>query len=188
MWPTRPPSTASVAPPSGAAIGCGCSCSGTGCAVSTWVWPWPPPGSRCRCARPTPRCAASTNRVNRGSSSAVSTTGRGWPKTPTRCCLLPEGAVVLRSADAELRLQALRTALSLALGDRAAGVFILGAGAGVLSVEPAGEAGRCLDALRQAEIPIRVEAETGPPAGGTSSGPRLELLREIAASSFQQTF
>lgn len=96
--------------------------------------------------------------------------------------------MVLRSQDPELRLQALRTALSLALGDRAATVFLLGAGAGVLAADGSTETGRCLEALREAEIPLRVEAETGPPAGATSSGPRLELLREIAASSFQQTF
>ena len=96
--------------------------------------------------------------------------------------------MVLRSHDPEVQLQALRTALSLALGDRSAKVYLLGAGAGVLSVEASSEAGRCLDALREAEIPLRVEAETGPPSGGTSSGPRLELLRDIAASTFQQTF
>jgi len=101
---------------------------------------------------------------------------------------LPEGAVVLRSHDPELQLQALRTALSVALGDRSASVYLLGAGVGVLSVEETSEAGRCLDALREAEIPLRVEAETGPPPGGTSSGPRLQLLREISTSAFQQTF
>ncbi len=95
---------------------------------------------------------------------------------------------MLRSQDPELRLQALRTALSLALGDRAASVFLLGAGAGVLSVDGSSESGLCIYALREAEIPLLVEAETGPPAGGTSSAPRLELLRQIAASSFQQTF
>ncbi len=107
---------------------------------------------------------------------------------PTGSFPLHKGAVVLRSGDPELQLQALRTALSLALGDRSATVFLLGPGVGVLSVDGSSEAGRCLDALREAEIPLRVEAETGPPAGGTSSAPRLELLREIAASSFQQTF
>ncbi len=96
--------------------------------------------------------------------------------------------MILRSPDPELRLQALRTALSLALGDRAASVFLFGPGAGVLSVDGSSEAGRCLDALREAEIPLYVEAETGPPPGATSSAPRLELLRQIAASSFQQTF
>jgi hypothetical protein len=101
---------------------------------------------------------------------------------------LHKGAVVLRSRDPELQLQALRTALSLALGDRAATVFLLGPGAGVLSIDGSSEASRCLEALRDAEIPLRVEAETGPPPGATSSAPRLELLREIAAGSFQQSF
>ena len=101
---------------------------------------------------------------------------------------MPSGAVVLRSAEPESQLQAIRTALSLALGDRPAAVFLLGDGAEVLLVEDAGEIGRHLDALREAQIPIRVESETGPPSGATSSAPRLDLLREIAASSFQQTF
>ena len=101
---------------------------------------------------------------------------------------MPDGAAVLRSADAELQLQALRTALSLALGDRPATVYVVGGGAAVLSAAADSEAGRCLAALKEAGIPVIVEAEAGTADDGNQSMPRIGLLDAIARAEFQQTF
>jgi hypothetical protein len=98
---------------------------------------------------------------------------------PTGCCPLPEGAVVIRGADPEEQLQGLRTALSLALGDRPARVYVTGPGRAVLASDGDSEAGRCLVALREAGIPVIAEG-----AGVT----RVEILVQSGAASFQQTF
>jgi hypothetical protein len=100
---------------------------------------------------------------------------------------LPDGAVVVRSADPELQLQGLRAALSLALGDRPARLFLIGAGAAVLGASTHTDAGDCLAALREAHIPVLIES--GGAAGGEVEVlPRSELLEAIEAASFQQTF
>jgi hypothetical protein len=100
---------------------------------------------------------------------------------------LPEGAVLIRSADPELQLQGLRTALSLALGDRPARVYVAGAGRGVLGAAQDSEAGRCLAALREARVPVVSEAQPGATGQG---GPATlaEILRQTGAAGFQQTF
>src|ERR1700737_4842162 len=81
--------------------------------------------------------------------------------TPTRSCLLLDGAVVARSHDPELQLQGLRAALSLSLGDRRARVFLVGAGVGVLDAAAETEAGACLAALREAHLPVLVGEGAG---------------------------
>jgi hypothetical protein len=101
---------------------------------------------------------------------------------------LPDGAVVLRSVGAELQLQGLRTALSLALGDRPAAVYLLGAGASVLSASAESEAGQCLVALKEAEIPLMCEAAEAPTVGDHQAASRIDLLDAIALAAFQQTF
>ena len=101
---------------------------------------------------------------------------------------MPDGAAVLRSADAELQLQGLRTALSLALGDRPATVYVVGGGAAVLSAVADSEAGRCLVALKEAGIPVLIEAEAGVSDDDHQRLPRIELLEAIARAEFQQTF
>ena len=101
---------------------------------------------------------------------------------------MPDGAAVLRSADAELQLQGLRTALSLALGDRPATVYVVGGGAAVLSAAADSEAGRCLAALKEAGIALIVEAEAEPPDDDNQRAPRTDILDAIALAAFQQTF
>lgn len=101
---------------------------------------------------------------------------------------MPDGAAVLRSHDEELLLQGLRTALSLALGDRPATVYVVGGGVAVLSAAVDTEAGRCLVALTEAGIPVIVEAEAGPADDEIQRLPRIELLDAIARAEFQQTF
>jgi hypothetical protein len=101
---------------------------------------------------------------------------------------LPDGAVVVRDADAEPRLQGLRTALSLALGDRPATVYLVGDGVGVLSAASGTEARACLEALEEAGIPIIVEAEGNAAAGTAKLASRAEILEAIAVATFQQTF
>src|SRR6202022_5057954 len=144
----------SVGLPICAATACGCSWSVTGCAGWTSGWSWPPEGLRCPCARPTPPCGGFTSLVSAVSFSAASTTGPGSPRTPTRCCRLLDGAVVVRSHDPERQLQGLRAALSLSLGDRRARVFLVGAGVGVLDAAPETEAARCLAPLREPHTPV----------------------------------
>jgi hypothetical protein len=101
---------------------------------------------------------------------------------------LLDGAVVVRSHDPELQLQGLRAALSLALGDRRARVYLVGPALALLDAAPETESGRCFDALRQAGIPL-VAGD-----GADSADPRLtvvserELLVAIASAPFQQTF
>jgi hypothetical protein len=95
---------------------------------------------------------------------------------------------VIRSPDPELQLQGLRTALSLALGDRPARVYLAGAGRAVLAVAHDSEAGRCLVALREARIPVLAEAGAGD-LGGHAEGMTLaEILAQTTAAGFQQTF
>lgn len=101
---------------------------------------------------------------------------------------MPDGAAVLRSRNAELQLQGLRTALSLALGDRPATVYLVGGGAGVLSAAADSEAGRCLVALKEAGIALIVEAEAEPADDDNQRAPRTDLLEAIALAGFQQTF
>jgi hypothetical protein len=101
---------------------------------------------------------------------------------------LPDGAAVLRSADAELQLQGLRTALSLALGDRPATVYLVGDGAGVLLSAADGDSDRCLVALKEAGIPVLIDAGAGVAGGDQQRLPRAELLEAISRAEFQQTF
>ena len=101
---------------------------------------------------------------------------------------MPEGAVVIRSADPELQLQGLRTALSLALGDRPASVYLAGAGRAVLAAADDSEAGRCLVALQEARIPVLAEGGAGDPAGHAEAVTLAEILAQTTAASFQQTF
>lgn len=95
--------------------------------------------------------------------------------------------MVVRSSDPEVQLQGLRTALSLALGDRPARVFLLGPGATVLAADPLSEAGRCIEALREARVALVVHEPASVSVGAPS--PALEaILADIAKAPFQQTF
>jgi hypothetical protein len=95
--------------------------------------------------------------------------------------------VVIRSADPELQLQGLRTALSLALGDRPADVYLVGAGRVVLTAADESEAGRCLVALREAGILTLVEAGM-PDLHSPDVVSRAEIVSRAGEASFQQIF
>jgi hypothetical protein len=67
------------------------------------------------------------------------------------------GIVLVRSADPDLQLQGLRSALSLSLGDRQADLLVGGEGIGVLSPAPSSEAAHCLEALPQVGRGVAVD-------------------------------
>ena len=67
------------------------------------------------------------------------------------------GAVVVRSRDPERRLQGLRTALALALGDRPADLYLLGDGVAALDAPAGSDAAECLVGLREAGVVIVLE-------------------------------
>lgn len=83
----------------------------------------------------------------------------------------PDGAVVIRDGEPDAVLQGLRTALSLALGDRAATVYTFGPAVGALGALT-GEAADVLAALHEAGV--AVVANPDPVV--------------LAAAGFQQTF
>ena len=99
------------------------------------------------------------------------------------------GAVLVRSEDPERQLQGLRTALSLAMGDRPAGLYLEGAGLAALAAAPGSEAGQCLAALPEAGVVIGAEADrTVVLPDGARRLSRRQLLAALAAAEFQQTF
>lgn len=86
------------------------------------------------------------------------------------------GAVLVRSADPEVRLQGLRTALSLAMGDRPAVLYLVGDGRRVLDEPDGSEVKQCLSALPDAGVQVSVEPEME------------KLVDALAGAEFQQTF
>jgi hypothetical protein len=99
------------------------------------------------------------------------------------------GAVLVRSAEAERQLQGLRTALSLAMGDRPAGLYLAGGGVTALVAPPGSEAEACLTALLESGVAIVAEAQASAPlAHGARRVSRSQLLAALAAAEFQQTF
>lgn len=98
--------------------------------------------------------------------------------------------VLVRSDQPEIQLQALRTALSLSLGDRQADLLIATAGVAVLSPVPGSEAERCLQALRQVGLAIRLDD----PLARSSGHPDAEVMdhsdfvERLATAEFVQVF
>jgi hypothetical protein len=103
----------------------------------------------------------------------------GW--CPLADAARSRGVVLIRTLGpaGDTALQGLRTAVSLALGDRPADVVLVGEAVAVAEAAPASEAGQNLVALLEAGVRVAVEAQYPP---------RDELLAEIAAASFQQVF
>lgn len=95
------------------------------------------------------------------------------------------GAVLLRSGDPEAVLQGLRTAVSLALGDRPARVFALRPASDALTAAT-GETADALEALVEAGVAITVEA--GPPRPGVVTQDRAGILAAASSAAFQQVF
>jgi hypothetical protein len=75
---------------------------------------------------------------------------------------MSRGVVLVRSGDPELQLQALRTALSLSLGDRPADLLVSGDGLAALTPPPNTEAEHCLQTLRQMSLGVELDQEVAP--------------------------
>lgn len=100
------------------------------------------------------------------------------------------GVVLVRTEDRDLQLQALRTTLSLSLGDRAADLLISGRGVAVLDPAPNTEAQHCLQALRRMTLGIQLDEAVSP----SRLHPVAEVLRHadfverLATAAFVQVF
>ena len=103
---------------------------------------------------------------------------------------MTRGAVLVRSADRDLQLQALRTALSLSLGDRPADLLIAPAGLSVLSPEPQSEAAHCLEVLRQVGLGIELDSASVPSLVHHDAEvlPHEEFVDRLATAPFLQVF
>lgn len=87
-------------------------------------------------------------------------------------------AVLVRH-DGEVGLQGLRTAISLALGDRPPALFLFGPATGLLAAAD-GEISECVHSLTsELAVPIRVEGR---------DGDRGALLREAGDLALAQVF
>ncbi|MDQ6748514.1 MAG: hypothetical protein M3010_10485 [Candidatus Dormibacteraeota bacterium] len=103
---------------------------------------------------------------------------------------MTRGVVLVRTADPELQLQALRTTLSLSLGDRQADLMVATGGLAVLVPVPASEAEHCLRTLRQVGLRVQVDSD----AVGAMVHPVAEVLAHedfvarLASAEFVQVF
>ncbi|MEA2684096.1 MAG: hypothetical protein QOK05_2424 [Chloroflexota bacterium] len=96
----------------------------------------------------------------------------------------------MRSPDAELQLQGLRTALSLSLGDRQADLLVAGDAIGVLEPVVGSESAHCLDALRQVGRAIEVDelAAHSLVHHAAEVLPHDEFVERLATAGFLQVF
>jgi hypothetical protein len=99
------------------------------------------------------------------------------------------GVVLVRSARPEAQLQALRTALSLSLGDRPADLLVEAGGRGVLEPARGSDADHALQTLRLTSTLVALEAGTGP--AGHASAEVLShdaFVERLAGAEFVQVF
>jgi len=98
--------------------------------------------------------------------------------------------VLVRTADPELQLQALRTALSLSLGDRAADLLVSGGGLTALAPAPSSEAEHCLLSLAQVGLGVEVDADAAnsPVHHPAEVLPHEEFVARLATADFVQVF
>ncbi|MFN2462366.1 MAG: hypothetical protein ABR573_00500 [Candidatus Dormibacteria bacterium] len=98
--------------------------------------------------------------------------------------------ILVRSPDAGTQLQALRTALSLSLGDRAADLLIADTAAGALAPSPGTEAEHCLATIRQLKLGLGLEqpAAPGEPHPAAEVLPRSAFVNRLAEAEFVQVF
>ena len=103
---------------------------------------------------------------------------------------MSRGIVLARSADPGTQLQALRTALSLSLGDRPADLLVAGDGVAALSPLPNTEAQHCLQTLRQMSLGVELDQAVAP----SLVHPFAEVLTHddfvdrLASADFVQVF
>ena len=98
--------------------------------------------------------------------------------------------VLVRSDQPEIQLQALRTALSLSLGDRPADLLIATTGIGVLALAPGSEAERCLETLRRVGLGIGLDDPDGRSAAPQLAEvmPHGDFVGRLARAEFVQVF
>ena len=103
---------------------------------------------------------------------------------------MSRGVVLVRSDDRELQLQALRTALSLSLGDRQADLLVGGEGLAVLDPAHSSEAEHCLQTLRQVGMAIELDGEMVHSLVHHDAEvlPHQEFVRRLAGADFVQVF
>jgi hypothetical protein len=103
---------------------------------------------------------------------------------------LSRGLVVVRTTDPELQLQALRTTLSLSLGDRQADLLVVGDGIAVLSPAHSTEAEHCLNAINQVGLGVQVDADAAHSLVHHSAEvlPHDEVVARVATADFVQVF
>jgi hypothetical protein len=100
------------------------------------------------------------------------------------------GVILVRSPDSETQLQALRTALSLSLGDRQADLLVAPTGLGVLDPAHSSEAEHCLQTLRQVGLGIEVDEEAVHSLVHHDAEvlPHTEFVARLADAEFVQVF
>ena len=103
---------------------------------------------------------------------------------------MSRGVVLVRTEEPALQLQALRTLLSLSLGDRQADLLVAAPGLAVLSPPSNSEAAHCLNTLRKVGLAIHldeeaVHAQVDPRAGVL---PHAEFVGRLATAEFVQVF
>ena len=103
---------------------------------------------------------------------------------------MSRGVVLVRSADAEVQLQALRTVLSLSLGDRQADMLIAPAALRVLAPAHKSEAEHCLEVIRQVGLGIELDGDGVPSLVHHDAEvlPHAEFVQRLATAEFLQVF
>jgi hypothetical protein len=103
---------------------------------------------------------------------------------------LRPGVILVRSPDPEVQLQALRTALSLSLGDRQADLLIAPGGLSVLAPPHNSEAEHCLQTLRQVGLGIELDQEAAHSLVHRDAEvlPHGEFVERLAKAEFVQVF
>lgn len=103
---------------------------------------------------------------------------------------MSRGVVLVRTDEPALQLQALRTLLSLSLGDRQADLLVAAPGLAVLSPPSNSEAAHCLDTLRKVGLAIHldVEAVHARADPGAEALSHAEFVGRLATADFVQVF
>ncbi len=103
---------------------------------------------------------------------------------------MSRGVVLVRSDEPEVQLQALRTTLSLSLGDRQADLLIAPAALGILAPGHGAEAEHVLQTVRQVGLGVELDAD-GVHSLVHHAGevlPHAEFVDRLATAEFVQVF